>query len=218
MNIIPAILVPTYDELLKQIEKIEPIFDYAQLDIMDGQFVDNKSFNYNERKSLENFFNKKIQSNIKFELHLMVNNPLIEMAKWKKTKNIFRIVFHIEAEDDTMETIATIRKNGWQSGIAINPETNLEIVSSYLDKIDVLQFMTVEPGKQGNPFLKSIGKKIKRISHLANRPTITVDGGINQKNIKLLKSWGVDVANIGSELMMSDNIEEKYNKLKKLVQ
>ena len=217
MKIIPAILVSTYNELLEQIQKIETIFDYAQLDIMDGQFVDNKSFNYNERKSLENFFNKKIQSNIKFELHLMVNNPLVEMAKWKKTKNIFRIVFHIEAEDDAMETIATIRKNGWQSGIAINPETDLELVKPYLDKIDVLQFMTVEPGKQGNPFLKNIGKKIKRISHLADRPIITIDGGINEKNIKLIQSWGVDIANIGSDLMMSDELEKKYNKLKKLV-
>lgn len=217
MPIIPTLLVPTYQELEKQLKKVEPFFDYAHLDIMDGIFVDNKSFNYNQNKNLKKYFNEEFKTKSKFELHLMVKNPLEEIAKWKEVKNIFRVIFHIEADDNPMETIAKIRKNNWQTGIALNPETPLSKITPYLNLVDVVLFMTVHPGQQGALFLPEVGEKIKQTSQLNIKPVIAIDGGINAKNIALVKSWGVEIFNVGSALMKAENIQEEYNKLKQQI-
>lgn len=218
MKITPTILVSTYDELKQQIKLIEPIFNYVQLDIMDGKFVKNKSFNYNEKRNAENFFNKEIDTKLKFELHLMVEHPLKEIQKWKKVKNIWRVIFHIESQDDAMQTIAAIRKNGWQSGLAIKHRTSLSKLKPYQKLIDVILFMTVKPGAQGNDFAKEAGEKIKKFRQTAHPlPTVAIDGGVNTKTIKQVKSWGVDITNIGSALIKNGEIKKNYNKLKKLI-
>ncbi len=217
MQITPTLLVPTYQELEKQLKQVEPFFDYAQLDIMDGQFVDNKSFNYNENRDLSKFFNDETKTKLKYELHLMVQNPLDEIIKWKNVQHVFRVIFHIEADDNPMETIAKIRKNNWQTGIALNPETPLSKITTYLNLIDVVLFMTVHPGQQGALFLPEVGEKIKQTSQLNIKPLIAIDGGINAKNIALVKSWGVEVFNIGSALMKTNNIKKEYQKLKQII-
>ena len=229
MPIIPAILVPTYQELKKQLKQTEPFFDYVQIDIMDGQFVNNKSFNYNDDRDLNKFFNNEIETKLKYELHLMVKNPLDEIAKWEKVKNVFRVIFHIECDDEPMKILAKIKENGWQAGVALNPETPIENILPYLNQIKMLLFMTVHPGKQGNLFVEEVGKKVKKLidkpplklplikGEKTNRPIIAVDGGINEKNIALVKSWGVEIFNVGSALMKTNNIEKEHQKLKQII-
>jgi ribulose-phosphate 3-epimerase len=244
MLIIPTLLVPTYSELQNQLKKVDPLFDYAQIDIMDGKLVDNKSFNYNENKNLEKFFSEKCVTKLKFELHLMVKNPIEEIKKWENIKNIFRVIFHIECDDNPVKIIAKIKENGWQAGIALNPKTSLSKITPYLNSIDMVLFMTVIPGKQGSPFVEEVGKKVKELYQssqsqfsgrtknttssaltinwaggtLANPPLVAVDGGVNKKTIELIKSWGVNVANVGSALMGASNIKEAYNKLEELME
>ncbi len=216
MNITPAILVSTYSELEKQLKKIEPFFEKVQLDIMDGVFVDNKSFNYNEERSLSEYF-KKLNIETKIELHLMVKNPLQEIEKWKDVENVFRVIFHIESDDRPNEVIIKIINSGWQVGMSINPDTELDKIMPYLNNIEVLQFMTVIPGNQENPFVEKVGEKIQKISKQENGPLISVDGGVNENNILLIKSWGVDIFNIGAVLMKSENIKETRDKLYNLI-
>ena len=215
MLIVPTLLVPTYNELAKQLKKVKPFFDYAQLDIMDGQLVENKSFNYNEDRNFSKFFNDEIKIKLKYELHLIVKNPLNEIAKWKKVKNVFRVIFHIEADDDPAKIIAKICANGWQAGIALNPETPLRKITPYLNLIDVVLFMTVHPGQQGASFLPEVGEKIKifNTGGGTTKPIIAVDGGINANNIAMVKSWGVEVFNIGSVLMNAKDIKKAYKEL-----
>jgi len=216
MNITPAILVSNFSELEKQLKKIKNIFKNVQLDIMDGVFVDNKSFNFNESKDLSDYF-KELNIDTKFELHLMVKNPLEEIEKWKKVKNIFRVIFHIESDNDPNKVITKIKKYDWQTGIAINPTTELDKILPFINDIEVLQFMTVIPGKQGNLFVKEVGEKIQEISKLKDKPLIAVDGGVNENNILLIKNWGTDIFNIGSALIGSDNIKEMHDKLNNLI-
>lgn len=211
MKIIPTILVANYKELLKQLKKTRHLFDYAQLDIMDGDFVTNRSFNHNEDISLTDYFNKKLaadisMANLKYELHLMVKNPLQEIALWQNIKNVFRVIFHIESADDPDEIINKIRSNCWQVGIALNPNTPLEKIGPYLDKINLVLFMTVHPGRQGATFIKEVKDKVIEFGKIPNHPIIAVDGGINKETIKEVKFWGVDIFNIGSALMLSNNI------------
>ena len=218
MQITPAILVQTFTELKKQLKQVEPIFEYVQLDIMDGIFVDNKSFEYNEDKDLANFF-ENLEINLKLELHLMVNNPLDEIEKWKNVESVFRIIFHFESKDNITKVINKVRENRWQVGISLNPDTTIDKIIPYLNDIKVLQFMTVTPGKQGNPFRPEIEEKVQKINRLSNKPLISVDGGVCLDNIQMIKNWGVDIFNVGSALMKQNNIEKArdalYNKILK---
>lgn len=218
MEIIPAILVPTYKELTKQLKKIQHLFAYVQLDIMDGEFVNNKSFNHEENTDLTDFFNKNLTDNIltanlKYELHLMVKNPLQEIAQWQNIKNVFRIIFHIEADDGPDEVINKIRGNCWQAGIALNPDTPLKKIMPYLDKISLVLFMTVHPGQQGAIFVRGVKNKIIEFAKIPNHPLVAVDGGINQDTIREVKSWGVDIFNVGSALMLNNNIKKTLKTL-----
>lgn len=190
--IIPAILVSSFDEFADQVKKLEKFFKYAQIDVMDGVFVENKSFAEIEKINT-------LATGLKFELHLMVEHPLAELEKWKNIKNVFRAIFHIEAKDGIQKCIDAILKNGWQAGIAVNPETPLTAIEPYYKLVDIVMFMTVNPGRHGAPYLPEVGGKIREYMKLANAPVCAVDGGIDEKNIDELKSIGVKIFNIGSK-------------------
>lgn len=209
-KIIPAILVSTFEQFKEQINRLEGIFDLAQIDVMDGEFVPNKSFEEIEKIN-------KIKNLPDLELHLMVKHPLAEMEKWTEIKNIKKIVFHIESDDDPDQTINFARGKCWQVGMAINPETPIDTILTYLPKINEILFMTVNPGKQGSPFLPEVGEKIKEFTKLNPRPLIAVDGGINENNIAEVKSWGAEIFCIGSYLTLADNIKIAQDKLIKII-
>jgi ribulose-phosphate 3-epimerase len=208
-KIIPAILVSTFDEFKNQITRITGLFDLAQIDIMDGEFVPNKSFEEIDQIN-------EIDNLPDLELHLMVKHPLTELEKWTTIKNIKKIIFHIESNDNPKQVINFARGKCWQVGIAVNPETPLIKIESYLEKIDEVLFMTVNPGKQGSPFLPEIGEKIKEFAEFNPRPLIAVDGGINENNIAMVKSWGTEIFCVGSYLTMAEDIKIARDKLLKL--
>jgi len=215
MQIIPTLLVPTYRELTKQLKQTEPLFDYVQLDIMDGVFVNNKSFDYNEPNTdLNQYLNHDLNTDMKFELHLMVKDPLTEIEKWKNIKNVFRVIFHIESDCNPKEVINKIRANCWQAGIAINPGTPLSQIKPYYDIINMVLFMTVVPGKQGNKFVPEVGEKVKKIKQSTKKLIIAVDGSVNKDTITEIKSWGVEVFNVGSALMGAEDINKAYKELR----
>lgn len=204
--IIPTILVSSFDEFAMQARKLEGVCDYAQIDVMDGIFVPNKSFSDIEKIN-------GLKSDLKWELHLMVADPLAEMAKWKEVKNVFRVIFHIEATADPEKIIAAIHGNCWQAGIALNPETPLPAIEPYLNLVDLILFLTIHPGKQGTKFLPEVKEKIKELARLDKKPLIAVDGGIKSHNIAEIKSWGVDIFCVGSALVMAKDIKKTYKEL-----
>ena len=162
----------------------------------------------------------ELNVNFDFEIHLMVDNPLLEIDKWKEIKNLKRIIFHIESKDDPNKVIAKIRASCFQAGIAINPDTPIEKITPYADKVDEILFMTVYPGKQGAKFLPQIGEKIislrgtSRREENTNHPLIAVDGGISKNTIKTACDWGVEVFCVGSALIKSKDLKQAFNELK----
>lgn len=210
MQIIPAILVNTFEEFTKQIKSISKHFSLVQIDVMDGELVPNKSF--------EDIHKLETMDNLPdLELHLMVSHPIQEIEKWEKIKAVKKIIFHIESKDDPLEIIRIARGKCWQVGLALNPKTPLTTVKPYLNLVNEILFMTVIPGKQGSTFIPEIGKKINELTNYPKYPLIAVDGGINEKNILEVKSWGVDIFCIGSALVLSKNIKQTKENLFKLI-
>jgi len=206
MLIIPAILETTFSGFVEKLKKFENIFPLIQIDVMDGDFVPEKSFEeidkINELKNLPDF-----------ELHPMVQHPLEEIKKWDQVKNIKKIFFHVESLDDPYTVISLINGRCAQAGLAINPETDLERIIPLLDRVSEVLFLSVHPGQQGAEFLPEIGKKILQFSQIENRPLIGIDGGVNEKTIDQIKNWPIDACRVGSALTKSNDPKEVLKKL-----
>ena len=164
--------------------------DLIHLDIMDGKFVKNRTWTFSEIKKLTSY------SHLPLDVHLMVEKPekYIEDYALLNTNDI---IFHYEAVKDIESMINLIKSYGLKVGIAVNPNTNVELLFPYLNKIDLVLIMSVYPGESGQSFIENNIEKIKilkeEIVSQEVKTLIEVDGGINDETALLCKEAGVDV-------------------------
>ncbi|MBT3689950.1 ribulose-phosphate 3-epimerase [bacterium] len=207
-KVVPAILSKDLDEIKKKVKLIEGTFELLQIDIMDGKFVENST--YYDISEIE-----KIDTNVKFELHLMVNNP-DEIIDQIKGDRISRIIFHIEPVKERIEeVIHKIRELNIDVGLALNPSTALKDISEYLPKIDIVLLMTVEPGWSGQGFLESSYDRIRELREMNQEIEIEIDGGGTLENMQQLFDTGVNTIAMSSAIFKSENIEKVLEQLKK---
>jgi len=205
ITIIPAILAKSYEELESKVRKIEPFTPLIHVDIADEIFVPNRT--------IEGFKEiEKINTSVKFEVHLMVNMPELILDEWLTTK-VIRFLIHIEATKKMDELIEKVHGVGKKIGIALNPSTKFQTVEPCLDKVDLVQFMTVYPGFQGSDFAPEVLEKIREFRSRHPLKIIQVDGGVNPYTLGLVKEAGADRAVVGSYIFNSDNIKEAMERL-----
>ena len=178
--------------------------NYIHIDVMDGLFVSDKQFTINEIKTLNNISMKKL------DIHLMVENPNNYIKELSNMK-IEYITFHIEVDNNINNIISTIKEKDYKVGLAIKPNTDINLLKPYLDKIDLILVMSVEPGKGGQPFLETTPPRINKIKELIQGKDILieVDGGITEKTIE--KVPNADIVVSGSYIVKSYNYNEKIN-------
>lgn len=175
---------------------------YIHLDIMDGKFVNNKSFTVSEIKKFNDISKKS------FDVHLMVKNP-IKYINDLALLNVNTISFHYEAVENLDEVINLIKNYGIKVGIAINPKTDINVLIPYLNMIDIVLVMSVEPGYSGQAFIESTYNKVEKLKELIinnnSKSLIEVDGGVNIENAPILKEKGTDI--IVSASYIQNNLE-----------
>lgn len=164
--------------------------DYIHLDIMDGKFVENKTWTYSEVKKIVSY------SSLPLVVHLMVKDPAKYIEDYALL-NTTILIFHYEAVKDIEGMISLVKEYGLKAGIAINPDTSEEVLFPYLKDIDVALVMGVVPGKSGQSFIENTPSKIKNLKEEIIRQgvktIISVDGGINDETGLLCKEAGVDM-------------------------
>lgn len=164
--------------------------DYIHVDIMDGKFVENKTWTYSEVKKIVSY------SSLPLDVHLMVKDPARYIEDYALL-NTTNLIFHYEAVKDIESMISLVKEYGLKVGIAINPETSEEVLFPYLKDIDVALVMSVVPGKSGQSFIENTPSKIKKLKEEIIRQgvktIISVDGGINDETGLLCKEAGVDM-------------------------
>ncbi len=205
-----TILTQTFDEFFRQAKIASTFLPYIQIDVMDGKFVPTVSFP--ERDEINS-----LDVNLKYELHLMVADPIAEMRTWQDVDNVFRVLFHFESTPDPLRPISFARKEGWEVGMVINPDTPLADAEPYFDKIDVLQFMTVYPGQQGAPFVPKVLDKIRAFTKLEKRPFCAVDGAVNPETIAQLRDVGVEIFNVGSYFTKAEDMRQACEELRQMM-
>ena len=178
---------------------------YFHLDVMDGNFVSNTSYSISQIKNMIKKYNKKI------DIHFMVNDPIYYLDKLKEEK-IEYFTFHVEL-DDVESIINKVKECNFKVGLAIKPNTNINVLNRYLDKIDLILVMSVEPGYGGQKFLPSTISRLNDIKSLIGNRNIklAVDGGINDDTIKLISN--IDIAVVGSYITNNQDYQEQLNKL-----
>ena len=186
--------------------------EYLHIDFMDGKFTKNKSLSIKEVKKINEISTKKL------DIHLMVKRVKKYIKKFKKL-NVRYMVFHIEAgKKKTKKLLKLIRSYNIKNGLAISPETDINKLEEYITTIDMILLMSVTPGKGGQNFINKSQERLLKIKELCQKynvnPTISVDGGINNKTKDLVKDADMLVA--GSFITNNYNYEENIKILKSI--
>lgn len=211
LKISPSILSADFSNLGSAIKMCETNgCDYIHFDVMDGHFVPNISYGVPVLKSLNNF------SDIKFDVHLMITNPLDYVDAFASAGADI-ITFHIESDSDASATIDKILSHGIAAGISVKPNTPVEAVYPYLDKLSQVLVMTVEPGFGGQGFIYDTLEKIKKLREYASSVgldiDIEVDGGIDATTSGLVKEAGANVLVSGSYLFKAPDFKKALDAL-----
>ena len=213
--IAPSILSADFKKLGEEISLVESLgAEYLHFDVMDGHFVPNISFGVPVLASIS-------------RCHQMINDVHIMISEPKKYIEKFAdagadiITFHYEAcedQDEVQDVIDMIHSFGIKAGMSIKPNTPVEVVQPFLEDLELVLIMSVEPGFGGQSFIPEALDKISYLRKIIDLNgylcLVEVDGGINEITAKLCREAGVDILVAGSYLFGNDDIEERMESLR----
>jgi len=233
-EIIPAIMPDSYDDLCEKAARVHTLVPLAQIDIMDGVFVPSKSWPYRTGGTTKDeqfvLLSKQEESlpfweEIDYEIDLMITEPEKHIDEWLPL-GASRLIFHIEAiKDHDAFWGHDIFKDGARDisgekvievGLAINPDTPLENIYPYIEKIDFVQCMGIAKiGYQGQPFDERVLEQVNKLRVKYPNLTISVDGGVNKETAPLLKAAGANRLVVGSAIFGAEDTALAIRELKK---
>ncbi len=212
VKISPSVLACDFTRLGEEVADIEKAgADMVHLDIMDGKFVTNISFGIPILESLRK------RTDMVFDVHLMIDKPENYIERFIDAGADI-LTFHLEATDKANENIDLIKSKGKLAAVSVKPLTPIESVYPYLDRIDMVLVMTVEPGYGGQALIPETLQKVKVLKAEIERRglpvDIQVDGGINQSNCKDAVSAGATILVAGSSVFKSNNRKAAIDSLR----
>ena len=209
IQISPSILSADFSQLGTEIKRLEEGgADMIHVDVMDGHFVPNLTIGPPVIKALRK------QCLLKFDVHLMIS-PVHKYIESYAEAGADIITIHPEATDDLEASILKIKQLNKKVGVSLNPESKIDLILDFLDKIDLVLIMSVNPGFGGQKFMPEVLEKIKKLSKIQDERNlnfdIEIDGGINFENCKKAIDAGANILVSGTTIFKSNNGDIKKN-------
>ena len=209
IQISPSILSADFSQLGSEIKKLEDGgADMIHVDVMDGHFVPNLTIGPPVIKAL------KKQSSMLFDVHLMIS-PVHKYIEAYSEAGADIITIHPEATDDLQSSISKIKSLNKKVGVSLNPETKIDVIMNYLEQINLVLIMSVNPGFGGQKFMPEVLIKVKALKKIQEEKglnfDIEIDGGINFDNSKIAIEAGANILVSGTTVFKSNNGDIKKN-------
>ena len=209
IQISPSILSADFSQLGNEIKRLEECgADMIHVDVMDGHFVPNLTIGPPVIKALRK------QCSIKFDVHLMIS-PVHKYIEAYANAGADIITIHPEATENLEESISKIKSLNKKVGVSLNPESKLDLITNYLEKIDLVLIMSVNPGFGGQKFMPEVLDKIKQLKEIKSKRNmnfdIEIDGGINFDNCQSAIDAGANILVSGTTVFKSNNGDIKKN-------
>ena len=209
IQISPSILSADFSQLGNEIKRLEEGgADMIHVDVMDGHFVPNLTIGPPVIKALRE------QCLLKFDVHLMIS-PVHKYIESYAEAGADIITIHPEATDDLEASILKIKQLNKRVGVSLNPESKIDLILDFLDKIDLVLIMSVNPGFGGQKFMPEVLEKIKKLSKIQDERNlnfdIEIDGGINFENYKKAIDAGANILVSGTTIFKSNDGDIKRN-------
>lgn len=208
VKVSPSLLASDFSNLREEIKSVSAA-DFLHLDVMDGHFVPNLTIGPCVISSI------RPHSDLAFDTHLMIDNPLKYIEPFAKAGSDY-ITVHVEQPDDINECIRLIHSFHKKAGLAISPDTEVSLLEPYIDDIAMITVMSVYPGFGGQKFMESSYEKIRAIKKMiAGRDILlSVDGGVDYENVRKLEEAGVTMVVAGSTVFREADRELSVRRLR----